>query len=229
MGEKFGLGTMKRENLGDGVYARLSEALIQGRFPPDHRLTIRDLADSLGTSVTPVRDALLRLIQDGALEQRSPRDVRVPILSVSRYEEIRAMRVRLEGLAARECALRAGPADVTRMRQIDHEMHRAIDADDWSRAVLLNQQFHFSLAEIGGMELLRATLQRLWLQMGPLIAAYYRSGNGRTRGDEHHVIIDAVARGDADAAEQAIRKEILEAGEPMFAEIAKLQGTDIAV
>lgn len=226
MNEKFGLESLKRENLGESVYSRLSEGLVQGRFPPDHRLTIRELADSLGTSVTPVRDALLRLIQDGALVQKSPRDVRVPILSAARYEEIRAIRVRLEGLAARECALKASGEDIARLEEIDGEMKAANAGGDWGQTIMLNQHFHFALAEIGRMEVLRATLQRLWLQMGPLIAAYYQAGGGN-RADQHAEIIAAVRASDADAAEEAIGQDIMSAGRTIRAQIARLEGKEI--
>ena len=221
MNEKFGLKALKRENLGESVYARLSDALIEGRFPPQARLTIRDLAESMGTSVTPVRDALLRLIQDGALEQRSARDVRVPILSVARYEEIRAIRVRLEGLAARECAMKATAADIARLEEIDGTMQAANCSGNWSDAIRMNQHFHFALAEIGRMDVLRATLHRLWLQMGPLIAAYYRAGGGN-RADQHATIIAAVRASDADAAEEAIGLDIMAAGQTIRAQIAQL-------
>jgi DNA-binding GntR family transcriptional regulator len=221
--DTFRLETVKRENLGESVYARLSEALVQGRFPPDHRFTIRELADSLGTSVTPVRDALLRLSQDGALEQRSPRDLRVPILSVARYEEITAIRIRLEGLAARECALQAGPEDVARLERVDRDKAAALAAGAWPEAIMANQQFHFALAEIGRMEVLRATLQRLWLQMGPLIAAYYQAGGG-LRDDRHKDILAAVRAKDAEAAERAIALDITAAGRTIREQIARLQG-----
>lgn len=220
--ENFGLSTVKHENLGETVYARLGEALIQGRFPPNHRLTIRDLSESLGTSVTPVRDALLRLIQDGALVQRSPRDVRVPILSVDRYEEIRAIRIRLEGLAARECALKAGPADIDRLIQLNERQRASSDASDWPDVISANQQFHFALAEIGNMEVLRATLQRLWLQMGPLITAYFEASAGAYV-DQHEEVIAAVKAGDPDAAEAAIVEDISAAGSMIRAQIARLE------
>ncbi len=220
--QNFGLAAVKHENLGNTLYAQLCEALIEGRFPPNHRLIIRDLAESLGTSVTPVRDALLRLIQDGALIQKTPRDVRVPILSAGRYEEIRAIRVRLEGLAARACASKATAVDINRLVELNDRQQAANAVRDWSTAISLNQQFHFALAEIGQMDILRDTLQRLWLQMGPLIAAYYQAGGG-TYADQHQAIIEAVRAGDPDAAEDAIGEDIRAAGSTIRAQIARLE------
>ncbi|OPH17657.1 GntR family transcriptional regulator, partial [Azospirillum brasilense] len=69
----FDLTLLEHDNLGGTIYQKLCEALMKGAFKPNDRLKIRDLADRLGTSVTPVRDAILRLVQDQALVLRSPR------------------------------------------------------------------------------------------------------------------------------------------------------------
>jgi DNA-binding GntR family transcriptional regulator len=207
----FSLAALEKENLGETVYNRLAEALMKGRFAPDARLTIRDLAQSLGTSVTPVRDAILRLIQDDALVQKSAREVRVPVITPDRYREIRMIRLKLEGLAARETALRARPEDVVRLRNLVERNEQALAACDWAAALELNQTFHFALADIAGLPLLRGILHRLWLQMGPLIAEAYQPG-GRVMIDHHHELVKAVETGDPDAAERAIESDIGDAG-----------------
>ena len=139
-----------------------------------------------------------------------------------RYEEIRAIRVRLEGLAARECALKARPADIGRLVSLNEMQEAANEAGQWSEAIRCNQQFHFAMAEIGQLEILLATLQRLWLQMGPLIAAYYQAGGGRHE-DRHHEIIQAVKAGDPDAAERAIALDITSASSTICAQIVRLE------
>ena len=212
MSETFSLQAVEHDNLGDIVYGKLSEALIKGRFAPDARLTIRDLAQSLGTSVTPVRDAILRLIQDEALVQKSARDVRVPMLTLERYQEIRQIRMKLEGLAARESAMKAGPEGIARLRDLIGRNEQAIAAENWVEALELNQTFHFALADIANMVVLRGILNRLWLQMGPVIAASYQHG-GRVMIDQHYVILAAIEARDPDAAERAIVSDISGAGE----------------
>lgn len=210
MQPSFNLEALEKENLGETVYGRLAEALMKGRFAPDARLTIRELAQSLGTSATPVRDAILRLIQDDALVQKSAREVRVPVMTPERYREIRMIRLKLEGLAARETARRAGPRDIRRLRDLVARNEKAIAGRNWTEALELNQTFHFALADIGGLPLLRGILHRLWLQMGPLIAEAYAQG-GRIMIDHHHELLKAVAAGDADAAERAIASDIADA------------------
>ena len=219
----FSFDALDHGNLGDSVYARLSDALVKGRFPPDARLTIRDLAKSLGTSVTPVRDAILRLIQDEALVQRSAREVRVPVVTPDRYREIRLIRLKLEGLAARETALKAQPEDLERLRDLVARNERAIADADWAAALELNQTFHFALVDIADMAVLRGILHRLWLQMGPLIAEAYEAG-GRIMIDQHHCVVAAIERRDADAAERAIAGDIAGAGKLILDRLASRHG-----
>jgi DNA-binding GntR family transcriptional regulator len=199
--------SLEHDNLGEVVYGKLCDALIKGRLAPDARVTIRELAQSLGTSVTPVRDAILRLIQDEALIQKSARDVRVPILSPGRYMEIRRIRMNLEGLAARESAVKATRRDIVRLRELVNLNQQAIDAKDWATGLDCNQTFHFALAEIADMPVLRGILNRLWLQMGPVIAAVY--GDNRCDMISHHYnVLAAIEAKDPDAAEHAISDDI---------------------
>jgi DNA-binding GntR family transcriptional regulator len=220
--QQFGLEALAHDNLGEVVYGRLSDALIKGRLVPGTRLTIRDLAQTLGTSVTPVRDAILRLIQDEALVQKSARDVRVPVLTLERYREIRQIRMKLEGLAARESALKATPQDVARLNDLIARNEQAIAAEDWTEALDLNQTFHFALADIADMPVLRGILNRLWLQMGPLIAASYSHG-GRMMIDQHYAVMSAIEARDPDAAEHAISQDISGAGGLISDRLAALE------
>lgn len=204
------LKTLEHHNLGEVVYRKLSQALMRGRFAPDTRLTIRELATSLGTSVTPVRDALLRLIQDEALIQKTPRDIRVPVLNQSRYEEIRTIRVRLEGLAAQQAAHKADKTDISHLWKLVEDNEKALENRQWSEALSMNQMFHSQLVEIAEMPVLNSIINRLWLQMGPLIADAYQHG-GRMMIDHHYKIVEAIERSDAQAAEEAVVHDILTA------------------
>ncbi|MFB2551858.1 GntR family transcriptional regulator [Ensifer soli] len=217
------LEAIDSSNLGDIVYRRLCEALMRGRFPPGTRLTIRELAGLLGTSGTPVRDAILRLVQDEALVQTRGREVRVPVMSQRRYQEIRSIRTRLEGLAAREAALSATPEDVARLRDLIRRGEIAIGEERWHDAVELNQMFHGAFAGIAGMPVLSSILGRLWLQMGPLIADAYANG-GRLMNHAHDRIVDAVAAREPDAAEAAMIRDINDASGLIVSRIDSLGG-----
>jgi DNA-binding GntR family transcriptional regulator len=218
MHEMSALQTLERENLGDVVYRKISEHIVGGKFAPGTRLTIRDLSSSLGTSVTPVRDAILRLIQDEALIQKTPREVRVPVLTPEQYCEIRDIRVRLEGLAVRNAAATATASDIRHLWALIEKNEAALKEQRWQDALQCNQQFHYAFAEIARMQSLSQILGKLWLRMGPLIAGAYEHG-GRLMIDDHYIIIKALEAKDADAAEAAIAKDIMDASELILARI----------
>lgn len=196
--------------MGQAIYDRLCRDLVRGVLRPDQKVTIRGLAAALGTSSTPVRDAVQRLLQDGALEQRTMRDVRVPVLTCAQYLEVSRIRSELEGLAAGEAAAQAGPRDIARLRRLIHRNEDAIAATQWNKAAQYNQEFHFALAEVAGMPVLHEVLTRLWLRMGPLIAGYYSRAE-EDMVQKHHAIVAACERRDTAAATAAMRDDIADA------------------
>jgi DNA-binding GntR family transcriptional regulator len=198
---------VQHEKLGEVIYARLSAALVSGTLKPGERLKIRELANQMETSVTPVRDAILHLVQDGALCLRSPRDIRVRELSLTEYLEIRDIRVELEGLAAARASQNAKLADIRALVSLTEENELALRAGDAQLATKLNQMFHFQIATIAQLPILASILGRVWLQMGPLVSESYEVG-GRAMIDYHYPIVEAVRRGDADAARQAMGDDI---------------------
>lgn len=193
--------------LGDSAYDQISSALMSGRLKPGTKITIRALADSLGTSSTPVRDAVTRLIQDNALEQRSLRDVRVPLLTESRFREIIEIRVELEAIAARRASAHAGPEDIAALEDIIDRNEAAFREEDWDTASACNQEFHFKIVQIAEMEVLGGILSALWLQTGPVVSSYYQRG-GRSMVDEHYAIVAAIKAGDADAAARVMKRDV---------------------
>jgi DNA-binding GntR family transcriptional regulator len=92
------LKVSNRENFTSRVYAQLREALMAGRFWPGQRLRIGELALAMGVSQTPVREAIMQLVREGGLEIRSSQAITVANLSLSRYKELREVRLLLEGL-----------------------------------------------------------------------------------------------------------------------------------
>ncbi|MBD0415242.1 GntR family transcriptional regulator [Oryzicola mucosus] len=206
---------LEYENLNSVVYNSLCDALMQGRFQPGDRLKIRDLAEQFGTSVTPIRDAILRLANDEAIIFRSPRDIRIPNIDQHRYREIRSIRVRLEGLAAETAAQVATTADIQALEQILRENEQAIADGDRLKGTQLNQAFHFRLPQIAGLPVLTGILRRLWLQMGPHISDAYLAG-GRAMIDHHYPVVEALKRHDSPAASMAIVDDILLGGKPIL-------------
>lgn len=219
----YQLDQLSHANLGKSVHARLREALAAGRFRPNDRLRIRELALQLGTSVTPVRDAMLQLVQEEALVLRSPRDFRVPMLSEARYLEIRALRVELEGLGAAMAARHIDGATLAQLEQLLLANQEAIARQDLAGALQCNQAFHLGLAQASGMPTLKRFVDHLWMQIAPLIAAGYAAFTPTMRVGHHRAILDALHARDGEAARQAMARDILDGGAQMLAYVRQME------
>jgi DNA-binding GntR family transcriptional regulator len=198
-------------SLGDSIYRRLSESLVQGVLAPEERLKIRDIAVRMGTSVTPVRDAILRLVQERALYLRSPRDIRVRSVGIDEYMEIRGIRIELEGDAAAAAAERATETDIRRLDRLVRENTRALRAGDKPLATELNQKFHFEIIRIADRPVTADILRRLWLSLGPWLTKNYAMGSPAMI-EFHFAAVDAIRARDAVSARAALQNDILIGG-----------------
>jgi DNA-binding GntR family transcriptional regulator len=210
------LATLRTENLGEQTYEVLVDALMKGTLHAGDRIRIAEIAAQLGTSITPVRDAVLRLVNDEALVMRNARDIRVPTLSATDYIEIRNIRLELEGLAAEQAARNAGLDDIARLEKLLQENERAIKRRDHASGTAANQAFHAELAVIGQAPILRAVLRRLWMRAGPFISDAYRRG-GRMLNEHHYAIVEAIKDKDPQRARDAVRRDILEGSNAVLA------------
>ena len=103
------------QTLSGPIYLELREQLITGIFEPGQRLKLNELAEQTGTSVSPVREALIRLVAEDSVEMSSLRAFAVPNLSAARFEQIVAMRLALEGLAAERAAGQVSQVDLKKL------------------------------------------------------------------------------------------------------------------
>lgn len=198
---------LDKSSLYETVYSKIALALIEGGLQPDDKLRIRALADQLGVSVTPVRDALLSLVKEGALEMRSPKDIRVPRMRKSQLNEVRLIRLRIEGLAARVAAERIGHSSEDQLARILEDNETARSDGNTREAVRLNRLFHSKIAAVTKLPILTDMIENMWLRMGPLVAAVYAKG-GTSMIKYHYDILAALRKHDGEAAEYAIRQDI---------------------
>ena len=212
----YPIDNLKHSYLGSGIYGLLREALITGRFQPNDRLRIRDLAEQLGTSVTPVRDAILQLAKEQALVLKTPRDIRVPMLTSRQYLEIRSIRLALEGLAAETAGALVTPQQLERLDTCIRNNLAAIQDNNLASALTHNHEFHYALTEIAAMPVLSSLLDGLWMRTGPLIARAYSSFNERMAIDHHWEVLAALKNQDGAAAREAICADILDGSQKML-------------
>ena len=202
------LKPIENENLGQRAYQALRSALIDGRYHPGDRLRLRDLADELGVSVTPVREAVLHLVKDGALEMRTPRDIRLRTLSAQEFSEIATIRQQLEGLAVERFAEKVEPRHLAELTAIDEKQKAALLKGEFRNAVALDRRFMLLIFEAVSMPILMETLDRLWLIARPTSSLLY-SKEGASRLElNNHAVLAEIATGDFEAAAEARRLQI---------------------
>ena len=188
---------------------RLRDDIVSGRRQPNERLIESELAGVLGVSRTVVRAALARLEHEGLVEHERHRGSRVRLVQLSEAVEIQEARAVLEGLAARLAADRARPEDVESLRTILAAMQRLRDADDLLGVSNENAKLHRRVLDISGHE----TASRLIATLNSQIVRFqYRTillpGRSERSAAEHAAIVDAIAAGDGDAAEDAMRAHL---------------------
>jgi GntR family colanic acid and biofilm gene transcriptional regulator len=191
------------------IYNKVREGLIVGNFAPGDRLLMQDLAEQLGTSVTPVREACLRLVSEQALELRSGRFVTVPELSRDRYIQIKLIRMALEGLAAERAVDHVTPADIAQLEAFHAQFVKSEKDRDLEAARSANRAFHFGVYRLSKMSMLIGQIESMWVSMGPILNVYYREVPHEYIGaQEHGHLIEALKAGNGKHARQAIENDI---------------------
>jgi DNA-binding GntR family transcriptional regulator len=190
-------------------YQWLRSAIARGRLQPDERLVEADIVRATGASRTAVRTALVRLAHDGLVEHERTRGARVRMVGEAEAVEILQVRAALEALAARGAAERTGPGDVDGLRDILATMRDRLDDGDLLGVSERNGVLHARILSLSG----HATAARLVGSLNSqLVRFQYRTilvpGRAERSYAEHTAIVDAIAAGDPDAAEAAMRSHL---------------------
>lgn len=156
-----------RDSLTQFVERQLRESILMGKFAPGTRLNIRELSEQLGTSATPIREALMRLSAQRILEAR-PGQFCVPVISRAKYQEISDVRLVVENMAAERAVENYSADDLKRIEGLAEQYIEAIYQGQYALAVELHAQFKFALFEASKMPTLTAIIEDLMLQVAPL-------------------------------------------------------------
>jgi len=199
----------QRMSLTMQVEVSLKSALIVGALRPGARLITKEIADQLGTSITPVREALLRLVSSGALNATPAQAFLVPEMSLERYQEITQLRKQLEGMAVSAASSQMTPEKVDELRKLLDAFNDAIMSGDVEQALLTNRKFRFKIYEYAEMPTLINLIEQLWVRIGPCWSYLYPENvNIRTQHPSYDDLIEALSRGDELASLQEICKAI---------------------
>ncbi len=177
----------------EGVFRQLRDRILFGGIRPGTAVTLRGLAEDLGVSPMPVREAVRRLIAAGALELQDNRRVVVPPMSRERFDEILFARRALEPELAARALAHLTAAHIDAIEDIDDAIDRAMKGGDTESYMRGNFQFHFAIYERAGADTLLALVESIWLQFGPFMRmAYGRIGTSVL--EDHHEFAIAAMR-----------------------------------
>jgi DNA-binding GntR family transcriptional regulator len=230
------LSIERPEPLYDQIYEILWEKILSGEIAPGQRLSDVDWARRLDVSRTPAREAMRKLEQEGMLlplprggyELRAvdPRDLR----------GLYRCRAVLEGLAAREAAATLSPPDCARLEQLIGTTERHVAARAYDDALKCNTKFHARIVEAAlnpYLSRLLQSLRRLILfnrvslfnaaRLDPQAAGSYGGHIERTQ-RHHRVILQALRRGDAEAASALMQSHLFDTAEDMDRILRQLGG-----
>lgn len=218
-----------RKSLVAYVEDELRSALIEGRLEPGTRLVTKELADSLGMSITPVREALVRFAASGVLTAEPAQSFRVPTLDAAQYSEIAEVRKAVEGLAAAKAAARIDPAGIAEMEALLEKYLAAKAAGDHHAALKINKDFRFVLYAAAAMPTLLAVIETLWLKAGPGFNYLYPEER-RSRSEHHNYedLLEALRRRSPEGARAAIEHAIDDGAERVLEAIALREGSSSA-
>jgi DNA-binding GntR family transcriptional regulator len=161
------------ETLSEAAYERVAANLMDGAYVPGDRVATRGLATDLGVSATPAREAMLRLVSEGALELRNARTIVVPTLTAARLKEIYCIRYAFEPMAAQEAAPNISDDDVKKLERTQERMRAAYDRQDYPAVFHENREFHFRIYGAAGMPLVSTFIKAAWLRIGPTFRLLY--------------------------------------------------------
>ncbi len=194
--------------LHNSVYDELSWRMITGRITPGVPLSTRGLAQELGVSQMPVREALSRLAAERAIEIRSKRRITVPAMTPARFDDLLRCRLLLEPEAARLAMHFIDRAKLKQLREIDARMDSALSSGNVNVYMEGNYNFHFELYRAQGLATLNQLIQTLWLQFGPYMRVVYGRFGTAQLVDQHHAALAAIEAGDRAALGRAIHRDI---------------------
>jgi len=210
-----------RETLRDQIYASLKEAILSGKVRPGEPLRETEVAEQMGVSQSPVREALRYLEREGLVVTVPRKGTTVVELGAADVEEIYTLRQVIESLAARRAAEKATSDDLAKLRALIEEMEQAARAGDIVALVEKDYEFHAQICRMAQ----HSRLLQVWENAHAQVRAFL-SFKDQLLSDlemipsSHQPLVEALAAGDGERAEQVMKSHIEEMGRQLLEQLA---------
>jgi DNA-binding GntR family transcriptional regulator len=192
----------------DRVYRTLRARVMHGEMAPGQALTLRGIAQDFEVSMTPAREAVQRLVAEGAFTLSSSGRISTPELGADRIEELASIRALLEPELGSRALPRAHAALIDRMEAINAVTSDAVMRRDAVAYVRSNLEFHRTLYLRAQSPAMLAMVETIWLQLGPTMRALYDRLRRNTPPPHHRMILAALKAGDEPGLRLALRTDV---------------------
>jgi DNA-binding GntR family transcriptional regulator len=203
--------------LHDLVAERLRTAILDGDLKPGEWLRQRQIAEELGVSPMPVREALRQLAAEGVVEHVPYRGARVVQFSPEDVADLYANRRHLESLAAKSAAKNITPGELDELRVLQVQMREEVALNRPSAYARLNRRFHRVIYNASQRDYLVRALDQIWSAFPTMMMSYFAQTTTETLAEreaedleQHAIIIAALERGDGEAAERFMSEHVEE-------------------
>jgi len=205
------IALLQSSSLTTVVQQEIERAILAGEYAPGSKLIEATLAEKLGVSRGPVREAFRMLEEGGLLRNEKNRGVFVRDIPIDEAVEIFDLRAAMDEMVGRQLARQITPAQLKEIKALVDDMERAVKSDDAHSYHLLNLKFHDRLVEMTGNRKLTAIYRKLIKEL-----SLFRRLNLADSwlmpisAGEHRQIVKAIASGDVDAAGKALYDHVME-------------------
>jgi len=181
---------------------------MHAQLTPGDTLNLRPVAKLFNISVTPMREALLRLVSEKLLKINERGTIVVPALTLEEMLEIQSIRKDLEGRAAALAVNHATKKDIARLEEFHRRMLEAKQTEERRETLSWNAKFHLTLCELGRCPITYEIVETLWVRCGPSLIHLFNVGLEQWDPHPHLDVIDALRTGDGPKARDAISRDI---------------------
>lgn len=218
------MGAVAERNDAERAYDHIRRGIIEGAYPPGARLVEAHLSAAVDVSRTPIREAIRRLASEGLVITERNRGAHVRPLDRDSIADLYEVRARLEGYGAELAAVRAGDDDIAVLRRAADRFERATTT--WAREDA-NRDFHQGLLAASGHDRLPALVAGA--VDAPLVFQALQRFTPAERDRSalfHHLIADAVGRGDGDRASRLMTEHILQGRDALLDRMTETAADD---
>lgn len=199
------VGVISRALLRENAYRSIRDAIVDGTLHPGERLNDAELAQWLGVSRTPVREALTRLEESGLVQTKPGRYTMVSPLDVRSARAAQTVTAAMHELAVREAVPTLSADEITAMREANARFAAALQANDVDAAIASDDEFHGVAVTAAANPALCAVLEQFTPVLRRLERLRFSSVSGRGSVELHEQIIILCEAGDVDGAAAAAR------------------------